>query len=317
MVNEELLQEYSYSIQRLKRQCTEKGMSEEEFKKLYYHSLAFIEMQNQSVVTSRQRVGKRYKLLLAAVIVICIVYNFKFIYSCVVCNLQDYIYPGLRLLRRISIPFISLFPSITDMDCWPCSTIHNIGEVHNPKPVNQQLTAPFIYESEQQVIKMKKLKDLYEKNRDIFDKESSKVLANNKHYISPMVMFSEQQEETKNLYTWKFNTMNTARLLRQLIPRPKVVPKFGQSTERFIIIDSKQDTFRIPDTECNFSFLLILSGNRQVHLVPAEECKHQCKSLKVDLKETYLLWYNWWYWRPVVQPAYGNETLIAHVGSYC
>lgn len=82
--------------------------------------------------------------------------------------------------------------------------------------------------------------------------------------------------------------MNVARLLRQVIPRPNVVPKFGQSTERFIIVDSSQQSFQIPDTECSFSFLLALSGSRTVHLVPAEECKHQCKALKIELKESYL-----------------------------
>ncbi|KAM3967992.1 uncharacterized protein ACR2FA_004397 [Aphomia sociella] len=335
MVNEEILQEYSNSIQRLKRQCTERGMSEEDFRNIYYDSLDSIEMHNNSVPTNR-RLLTRYKLLLIFLLALfCIVYNYKILYSCIICNLQEYIYPGLQLLRRISIPFISLFPSLTeyyhetcliqnpfftvvDMDCWPCSTIHNIREVHNPKPVNQQFTAPFIYESEQQPIQMEILKDLYEKNKNIFDKESSKIFANNKHYISPpSLMFADQQSGAKNLYIWKFNTMNAARMLRQIIPRPKVVPKFGQSTERFIIVDSTQDSFQIPDTECSFSFLLILSGSRTVNLVPAEECKHQCKSLKVDLMESYLLWYNWWYWRPVVQQSVGNVTFIAHVGSYC
>lgn len=85
--------------------------------------------------------------------------------------------------------------------------------------------------------------------------------------------------------------MNVAKVLRQVIPRPKVVPKFGQSTERFIIVDTSQRSFNIPDTECSFSFLLALSGSREIHLLPAEECKHQCKPLKVELKETYLCEY--------------------------
>lgn len=86
----------------------------------------------------------------------------------------------------------------------------------------------------------------------------------------------------------KFNNFNVARLLRQIIPRPQVVPKFGQSTERFIIMDFKQDKYKIPDTECNNSFLLTLKGSRIVELKPAEECKHECKSFKLELKESYL-----------------------------
>lgn len=85
--------------------------------------------------------------------------------------------------------------------------------------------------------------------------------------------------------------MNEAQVLRQLISRPKIVPKFGQSTERFIVIDSSLETFKIPDTECSFSFLLSLNGSRTVTLVPADECKHQCKALQVELKESYLCKY--------------------------
>lgn len=36
--------------------------------------------------------------------------------------------------------------AVVDMDCWPCSTVNNIREVNDPIPVNQQQTAPFIYE---------------------------------------------------------------------------------------------------------------------------------------------------------------------------
>lgn len=159
---------------------------------------------------------------------------------------------------------------------------------------------------------MEALKKMYLRNRDTFDKESPKILTNNKFNISPKDLFIDKTED-KSFYIWyviknliwfnicydirnvyiichfrKFNNMNLAKVLRQVIPRPKVVPKFGQSTERFLIIDTSHQKFNIPDTECSFSFLLALSGSREIHLVPAEECKHQCKSLKVELKETYL-----------------------------
>ncbi|XP_073966419.1 uncharacterized protein isoform X2 [Choristoneura fumiferana] len=251
-------------------------------------------------------------------------------------NKKEYIYPGLRLLRRISIPFISLFPGLTDlyhetcliqnpfftvvdMDCWPCSSVTNVRELYDPKIIsNQQHSTPFIYETEQQVINLKALKELYIRNKELFNQESPKVLVNSKYYLKPNEVFNTPEVlADKNFFVWKFNTMNIARVLRQAIPRPKVVPKFGQSTERFLIMDSRQELFHVPDTECSFSFLLVLSGSRTVDLKPAEECKHQCRSLRVELKETYLLWYNWWYWRPVVQPSLGNNTLIAHVGSYC
>lgn len=36
---------------------------------------------------------------------------------------------------------------VTDMDCWPCSAVNNVREIHNPNPSNTQQNAPFIYEA--------------------------------------------------------------------------------------------------------------------------------------------------------------------------
>ncbi|KAJ0179474.1 hypothetical protein K1T71_005186 [Dendrolimus kikuchii] len=253
---------------------------------------------------------------------------------CLVCNIQDYIYPGLKLLRRLCLPIISLFPSLTeyyqetclvqnpfftvvDMDCWPCSTVYDVKEIYDPKPITEQQNAPFIYETDQRLISLDMLQDLYLKHKEVLEREVPKILINNKYYLYPKDLFELWRHEEKTLSIWKFNTINEAKLLRQIISRPKIVPKFGQSTERFIIIDSSQESFKIPDTECSFSFLLSLNGSRTVNLIPADECKHQCKSLQVELKETYLLWYNWWYWRPRIQSTTRNGTFIAHIGSYC
>ncbi|XP_023938180.2 uncharacterized protein LOC112045983 [Bicyclus anynana] len=334
MTNKELLQEYSKSITKLKKESVDAGITEEEFKEMYYKSLHDLVKNNHiSAANNRQWFKTKLIWLICLSTIIIVIYNYKSIHACVVCEMQDYIYPGLRLLRKFSIPFISLFPVLTelyqetcliqnpfftvvDMDCWPCSTVNNVGEVFNPQPVHKQQSAPFVYKTEQKEIDLNELKKLYMKNKSLFDVESPKVLINNKYYWSPQDTFGPDVLQ-ENLYVWKSTNFNTARLIRQIIPRPKVVPKFGQSTERFIIIDSKRDMFHIPETECNYSFLLALSGSRIIYLRPAEECKYQCKTLKVELKQSYLLWYNWWYWRPIAEPSIGNETFIAHIGSYC
>ncbi|CAG9091072.1 unnamed protein product [Plutella xylostella] len=330
MANEEALQNYSNSIKLIKRQCREAGISEEDFKRMYFESLK--DVQNDIATTpGRRRIFTKQRCLFGGIIMLAIiVYNIKTIHS----NLQEYIYPGLQVLRRLSIPFISLFPSLTefyhetclihnpyftvvDMECWPCSTVHHVQQIDDPDEHSRLQNMPFIYKTDQKVVRMNKLKNMYLKNKDILDMESSKIVTNNKYHSTPSEMFDSHESGEKSLFIWKFNTMNTARLIRQIIQRPKVVPKFGQSTERFVIIDNSQQAFTVPDTECNFSFILAVSGSRVVDLRPAEECKHQCKSLRIELKETYLLWYNWWYWKPSIQPSNGNETLIAHVGSYC
>lgn len=114
MVDENLLQGYSESIRRLKRQCLEAGMTEDEFRKIYFESLNSLDARGSPETQSRSRFRVKYRVLVVGVIIfLCAAYNSKYLYSILMCNLQEYIYPGLRLLRRISIPLISLFPSLT------------------------------------------------------------------------------------------------------------------------------------------------------------------------------------------------------------
>lgn len=115
MTSKNLLQEYAKSIKQLKKECSDAGISEEEFKEMYYDTLNELDRNNQNIVPNRRRFNKGYLYL----IILCVIassialLNFKSIYSCFICNMQDYIYPGLRFIRKISIPFISLFPSLT------------------------------------------------------------------------------------------------------------------------------------------------------------------------------------------------------------
>lgn len=107
--------EYSKLVQELKKECAEHGINDEEFKKLYLESLESVnrnEIQNKN--RSKIYVKKR-KLLLMLVLLILTACSFKYIYNNVICNLQELIYPGLRLIRKMSIPFISLFPALTGL----------------------------------------------------------------------------------------------------------------------------------------------------------------------------------------------------------
>lgn len=115
MVDQNTVKEYSDSIQRFRNQCLDAGMSEDEFRQLYFESLQSLQNNNRNTPNNTHQVFKtKYKVLFILVIVVgCFTYNYKTIYSCVLSHLQEYIYPGLKLLRRISIPFLSLFPSLT------------------------------------------------------------------------------------------------------------------------------------------------------------------------------------------------------------
>lgn len=114
MSNHEVIQEYANSIKNLRKHCGDAGMSEEEFRKIYFRSLKTLETTGRPEVNTPRRFITKFRILLVGILIgVYIFYNHKTIYSSIVCNLQEYIYPGLKFLRKISIPLISLFPSLT------------------------------------------------------------------------------------------------------------------------------------------------------------------------------------------------------------
>lgn len=49
---------------------------------------------------------------------------------------------------------------------------------------------------------MEALKIFYLKNKDTFDKESPKILTNNKYHLSPKDLFIDRPIEDKSFYIW-------------------------------------------------------------------------------------------------------------------
>lgn len=113
MNHQKYLKEYTDSIKRLKKECISKGISENEFRKLYLESLKSIEKTDVENTANVQYFRTKRKLVLSVILLILIVFALIYIYFNVLCNIQELIYPGLRLIRKISIPFISLFPALT------------------------------------------------------------------------------------------------------------------------------------------------------------------------------------------------------------
>lgn len=108
------LHEYSTSIRKLKKQCIDAGMDEQEFKEIYLESLKYVQKTQKPYQSCRISIIRKLFIIFTSIFLIfLVVFNFKSLYNCLLCNIQDYIYPGLRFIRRLSIPIISLFPSLT------------------------------------------------------------------------------------------------------------------------------------------------------------------------------------------------------------
>lgn len=109
---QQFIQEYFDSIRTLKKESCDQGMLDKEFMKLYEKTLDSLTSapQKSSNFTKSKKYGA---LLLLSLTLIIVTAKYKVIYSCIACNLQDYIYPGLRLLRTFFIPILTWFTPLT------------------------------------------------------------------------------------------------------------------------------------------------------------------------------------------------------------
>ncbi|CAH0721547.1 unnamed protein product, partial [Brenthis ino] len=64
MTSKNLLQEYAKSINQLKKECSDAGISEEEFKEMYYDTLNELDRNNENIVPNRRRFNKGYLYLI-------------------------------------------------------------------------------------------------------------------------------------------------------------------------------------------------------------------------------------------------------------
>ncbi|XP_077286578.1 uncharacterized protein LOC143911543 isoform X2 [Arctopsyche grandis] len=322
--------EYSESLQNLIERATDAGITHEQFKRIFEESLAELEPQNKPKYSHT-------RFLIIALLFIITLYFVNLSLdgkplSLFLCKIQEFIYPGLRLLRILSIPIISTFPSLTelydetcliqnpffrvnDMDCWPCNDVKEISEIARiDEHFQPETSAPFIYKTDQKVITVEALQKLYTDNKKIFDNDAPKLIVNNKDAIVANDFFMKYNINERDSYKW----MHPALAVRNLFPRPAIVPRLGQSTERYLMIDNPNSpSYQLPEPECNYVFVVQSSGERLVELQPAKECLNNCQAVSVTLSESYMLWYNWWYWRPVSHSTDGNSTAISYIGSYC
>ncbi|KAL1116205.1 hypothetical protein AAG570_005700 [Ranatra chinensis] len=85
-----------------------------------------------------------WAVLLTAAAVLCLVYsNRKVAHDYLERNIQEVIYPGMKLVRKLMLPLVTNFPALTewydeaclvgnpyfqvsDIDCWPCQGVRSI-----------------------------------------------------------------------------------------------------------------------------------------------------------------------------------------------
>ncbi|CAH1160209.1 unnamed protein product [Phaedon cochleariae] len=351
MSKEEILKQYRNDVVNIIKSAKELSLNDEEIKLLFKESFSELKNEiNRSKAIHNPTKAQNSCSTFRNTVLLCIIL-FLAIYvllnvhqptsSIVLRNVQGLTHPTLKIVRFLSVPIIKLFPSLTDlydesclvenpyfyvsdMECWPCE---NINSVLNITKVEENLIksgsgTPFIIKTNQSLVTFHTLQKVYNNNKKILDAEAKSFKSTNTSIITLKDLFSNSINFiSSNIHiSWRINKMAPARVIRQVFPKPEFLPeRSGQSVERFVFIDGdKSEPYTLPNTECSNVFVVQGKGQRSIVLKPSKECAGKCRTVSVVLKASYVLWYNWWYWRPVSLPTQKSSgPSITYINSYC
>ncbi|XP_045480567.1 uncharacterized protein LOC123685043 [Harmonia axyridis] len=300
------------------------------------------QLQSTKISNFLKNIFKLFIFIFILAIFIYILLNFhQPTSSLVLRNVQGFIYPGLKILRHLSVPVIQRFPFLTgfydesclvenpffyvqEMECWPCLNVYSLIEITGKQNQSIYMSGiPHITKTSHQPVPYEVLKNLYEQNKYLFYEESSSISSTSDKINNLKELFDEYSDKLNSSdihVSWRINRMSFARILRSLFPRPESMPeRSGQSVERFIMIDgAKAPPYTLPGTECSYISVRQAIGQRIIVLKPSLECSQECRTVSIVLNSSIILWYNWWYWRPISLPM-GNATdlSISYITSYC
>ncbi|KAI9582026.1 uncharacterized protein LOC119637482 [Glossina fuscipes] len=312
---------------------------------------AFLKMELLNHILDRRRQIMYWLFYLLLALLCVLVYRYESSTSVAERSVKSMVYPGMRMWRRMTLPLIERFPRLTelydesclmgnpffqmdDLSCSPCAHVEavlDLGntmqkqalESNNNLGIQKMPTleyVPFIFKIDQKPMKLQQFYNIYSSNYEIFQRDAYRVQSTKREVTNLDELFIElnrtQQTQSHNL--WRCNRMLPARLLRQLIARPSTLPN-SLALERFMAIDTPQaPSYTLPDTECPHAYVQQALGNRFIILRPTSECRHRCRTLSMRLPQSFVLSYNWWYWKPISAPDPVSDTLsISLIGSYC
>ncbi|XP_055632520.1 uncharacterized protein LOC129772995 [Toxorhynchites rutilus septentrionalis] len=344
----EIIRKYMEHLGQLRSLADRRGqISESEFNNYlirhYFHNnniINYIFDKNTSRILLKTVIERKKKIInfIFVLLTLFIVFSYKHEVSTVVLrNIQSFIYPGMRVWRKVAVPIIANYPSLTEyydesclltnpyfqvenLNCDPCADVANVLDLTNVEHVT--VNYPYIFKAQKEQVDIGQLQALFEQHRAIFTKDAFKIQSTHVDVRNLDDLFRHLTNNTQQIEShsvWRCNRMAPARLLRTVFPRPARLPATGVSLERYLIVDTAQaPPYRIPDAECANMFVIQGHGSRTFLLRPTQECRHRCRTLSVRLPASYGLIYNWWYWKPISLPEqYAKTPSVSYIGSYC
>ncbi|EFN68816.1 hypothetical protein EAG_15896 [Camponotus floridanus] len=337
------LNEYRESVRQIRQYAAEHNVSEAQTSEIFQACFRQLEAKYSKKSNRLSRPLRCAFLFLFISIISLHLYDQRWLNDAFVRISQNSIYPVLYALRKLAIPIVSLYPSlselydewclienpyfyVSDMDCWPCTMVYSVPDLtgHN---INKSFNIgiPYTRAENNTKVKMKDLVDTYWNNQDIFDQDARRISSNNETFKTIHDAMRNRLDiyPTDSLTThisWKVNRMKPNRILRKLFPKPIGTPSWwSQGTEKYIFIDeSESPSYILPNPECSNIVIRCVAGARLIKMIPSSECLQHCRSLTILLSAGHTLWYNWWYWRPMSLPVYNATDLsIGYLTSFC
>lgn len=117
---EDLLQKYNQNVEEIRNLGKEMKLSDEEINKIFTE--CFSELRRNECNDFTHLLIKILKsicyIIFISFVIYTILYHHQPTLSLVMRNVQGFIYPGLKILRLISVPIISAYPSLSGKYSW-------------------------------------------------------------------------------------------------------------------------------------------------------------------------------------------------------
>ncbi|CAG2054871.1 unnamed protein product [Timema podura] len=348
-----ILTSYKHKVEELRNLGRQWSLTEEEIDQVIQDSFSFLEEEIQNdgkLVTSCKKIQKQenkhssiFNLslkIMISVLLVAILFNILLsyhrpTYNFAVRNIQELIYPTMKLLRWVTLPLVKLFPSITvwydelclvenpyfqsvDIDCWACEDVRSVldlSETDDPNLYQPHIGFPYIVKGGSAIVNYNQLEEMYLQNKLMMDTNAYRIKSSNSGWTTLADLMNHKLEQNPSPnqaehVIWRLTRLEPTRALRKIFPRPSFVPT-TVNVERFVLIDEpKAGAYVLPFPEGYKVFLMQGSGERLIILDPVPGCNSNCSRVSVLLKPSYFLYYNSWFYRPKSYPV-ENSTSIS------
>lgn len=106
--------EYQEEVQNIKDFANENDISEDEVNKIFAQCFQLLEEKTQTRVTIALKFLKIFGVVLSiGVLCTLVLYNHPKTHNVLLRNVQNFIYPGLKIFRKIAVPVVNVYPLLS------------------------------------------------------------------------------------------------------------------------------------------------------------------------------------------------------------